>query len=386
MYTANNYQPYLLLTATLISLSTPLIAAQSFKTKQALGSALYFDVNLSKNRNQSCATCHAPTNGFIDNRKNSLSGAVSLGSDEKSFGDRNAPTASYASFIPVFHLAKNGNYTGGQFHDGRASTLQDQAAGPPLNPAEMAMEDQQAVLERLLENPVYKISFSALFNSSVLDDPKTAYQAMTQSIASFEKSDFFSPFDSKYDRYLKGEYQLSEAEKLGETIFFSQQFSNCNACHQLKKLPAQTGETFSNYEFHNIGVPINTAVRNANGKGLQFIDHGLLENPLITDRQHDGKFKVPTLRNIAVTGPYMHNGVFQELRTVVLFYDKYNSRKASRKINPETAVNWQLPEVKETISLSELTKGKALSDKRVDALVAFMKTLTDKKFEYLLDK
>ena len=82
----------------------------------------------------------------------------------------------------------------------------------------------------------------------------------------------------------------------------------------------------------------------------------------------------------------MHNGVFQDLRTVVLFYNKYNSRSAKRQINPETTVQWQAPEVPENIALKELESGPALDNKRIDALVAFMKTLTDQRYEYLLEK
>jgi cytochrome c peroxidase len=359
-------------------------SVQAFKTQEQLGSALYFDESLSLNRNQSCASCHAPSNGFVDTTTNPKTLSGSMGSDGKSIGDRNAPTASYASFIPAFSKKSNGEYVGGQFHDGRASLLKDQAAGPPLNPGEMAMPTKQAVLDRLLENEVYKESFSVLFGVDVLKDADKAFDAMALSIASFEKTELFAPFDSKYDRYLKGEYSFTEQEKLGETLFFSQQFTNCNQCHQLRKLPAQAKETFSNYEYRNIGVPANSALRKLNGKSARFIDNGLLENPLVDDEKQAGKFKTPTLRNIAVTGPYMHNGVFSDLRTVVLFYDKYNSRKAARKINPETGKTWAEPEVAENIALDELTKGKALSDKRIDALVAFMETLTDKQYERLL--
>jgi cytochrome c peroxidase len=170
------------------------------------------------------------------------------------------------------------------------------------------------------------------------------------------------------------------------TLFFSQQFTNCNLCHQLNKSPISKTETFSNYEYHNIGTPINTALRKANGKANDFIDHGLLDNPAIDDTKQDGKFKVPTLRNIAVTAPYMHNGVFSDLKTVVLFYDQYNSKRAKRKINPETQQPWGKPEVAENISLTELKTGPALSNKRINAIVAFLKILTDKRYEHLLEK
>jgi cytochrome c peroxidase len=372
------------LTSVLLSLSATADSAQVPQTVAELGKALYFDVNLSRNRTQSCATCHSPQYGFADPRQNASGKAVSLGDDGVSLGDRNAPTASYAALTPRFHRTADGKYVGGQFLDGREADLAGQAGGPPLNPIEMGMPDKASVVERLRENPAYIEAFEALFGADIFDATERAYAAMTESLAAFERTEFFMPFDSKYDRYLRGEYELTAMEDLGMTLFFSQQFTNCNMCHQLKPMPRVAGETFSNYEYHNIGVPVNTAVRAINGVAADHIDHGLLDNPAIDDPAQDGRFKVPTLRNVAVTGPYMHNGVFQDLRTVVLFYNKYNSKSAKRQINPETGEQWREPEVAANLSLKELEHGPALKDNRIDALVAFMKTLTDRRYEHLL--
>jgi len=360
-------------------------------TKQALGEKLFFDMNLSQHRNQSCATCHNPDHAFIDPRENPLVGkAVSLGSDGKSFGDRNTPTAMYAKFSPDFHQsspAKAGQaavYKGGQFLDGREKDLQGQAGGPPLNPVEMALPDKATVVQRVQENPDYTAAFKQLYGDDIFKDNEKAYAAFTESIAAFEKTERFSPFTAKYDRYLRGEVKLTAEESFGESLFFSNQFTNCNQCHQLKNFGGSDGETFSNYEYHNLGVPINKTVRTANGKGTDFIDHGLLDHPDINEPAQAGKFKVPTLRNVAVTAPYMHNGVFKDLRTVILFYDKFNHTK--RRLNPETKQPWQSAEVDKNIALSEKTfKAPALSDKEVDALVAFLRTLTDEAYEPLLN-
>jgi cytochrome c peroxidase len=352
---------------------------------EVLGQRLYFDTALSKRRTQSCATCHAPAQGFSDDRDNGIGGAVSLGDDGRSLGDRNAPTAAYASHSPAFHKNQEGKYIGGQFLDGREPDLAGQAGGPPLNPIEMGMPDKASVVERLKENSDYRDAFRRFYGDAIFENTDQAYVAMARSIAAFEKTDFFSPFDSKYDRYLRGEYTMTAEEDLGMTLFFSQQFSNCNVCHQLKKRPAAKGETFSNYEYHNIGTPVNVAVRGKNGLGMDHVDHGLLENPSVSDQAQDGKFKVPTLRNVAVTAPYMHNGVFRDLRTVVLFYNKYNSRSARRQINPETGEQWATPEVDGTLSMDELKTGPALEDREIDALVAFLKTLTDARYEPHVD-
>lgn len=352
--------------------------------KEKLGEHLYFDTNLSANRTQSCATCHAPSHGFIDPRDNGVKGAFSLGDDEKSLGDRNAPTAAYAMFSPDFSLNNEGQYTGGQFHDGRETDLAGQAGGPPTNPIEMGMPNKAAIIGRLQENVLYVISFEAIYGDQIFSDIEKSYAAMADSIASFERTEVFAPFDSKYDRYLKGEYKMTEEEELGRTLFFSQQFTNCHLCHQLNTSQRHTQETFSNYEYHNIGVPMNVEGRLKNGVSLDTTDLGLLNHPAVGDPKQAGKFKVPTLRNIAVTGPYMHNGVFQDLRTVVLFYDKYNSRRKKRQINPETHKPWGQPEVPNNLAIKELETGPALKEQRIDALVAFMKTLTDKRYEHLL--
>lgn len=330
------------LVSALTACSQPQPPAQQILSKPLLGQQLYFDTNLSQQRTQSCASCHAPEQGFIDPRDNGVNGAYSLGDDGHSLGDRNAPTAAYALFSPAFHLNKEGRYVGGQFHDGRAGSLADQAAGPPTNPAEMGMPSKAATVERLLENPLYVAAFKSIYGEQIFSQPEQAYAAMADSIASFERTELFAPFDSRYDRYLKGEYKLTPQEELGRTLFFSQQFTNCNLCHQLNRSQRHPQETFSNYEYHNIGVPTNFKGRALNGVAAATQDLGLLNNPRVDDPAQAGKLKVPTLRNVAVTGPYMHNGVFQDLRTVILFYDKYNSRSASRQINPETGEAWGL--------------------------------------------
>ncbi|MCG3691317.1 cytochrome-c peroxidase [Aliarcobacter butzleri] len=364
----------------IVGLMFSALMAEDMK-KEDLGRILFFDVNLSKNRTQSCATCHNPNAGFVDDRDNGVKKMASLGDDGKSLGDRQAPTASYAKFSPTFHFdEKAKKYVGGQFWDGREATLEGQAGGPPLNPVEMGMSDKKAVVDRLKENSLYVDSFKKIFGADIFKNDDKAYEAMTIAIASFERTDEFSPFDSKYDRYLKGEYDLTSLEDLGKSIFFSNNNNSCANCHVLKGEDKE-GETFTNYQYHNIGTPANNELRAKNG--VKAIDEGLLANLNVSDAAQKGKHKVPTLRNVAVTGPYMHNGVFKDLKTVVEFYDKYNNK--DRNIDPETNKPWDEPEVKDNISLQEL-KANKLTDRKVEALVAFMKLLTDKKYEHLLEE
>lgn len=348
-------------------------------SREGLGQALFNDVNLSLNRTQSCATCHNPNRAFTDPRGNGVGGMASLGDDGISLGKRNAPTITYAMFSPVFGAQAPGDFIGGQFLDGRAADLRVQAGAPPIGPDEMNMPDRASVVARILENPMYESSFKALFGEGIFDDTDAAYLAMTEAIATFETTEEFASFDSKYDRFLEGRYEMTPQESLGRALFFSAQFTNCSECHQLGSFGGSANETFSNYEYHNVGTPRNDALLGANGNRT---DRGLSENPQAASGANTGKFKVPTLRNVAVTGPYMHNGVFADLRTVILFYDKFNN--PNRTINPETGAAWRDAEFSGNVNLEVLESAPSLSDEDVDALVAFLKTLTDRRFESLI--
>jgi len=369
-----------------------------FDGVEALGEALFHDANLSKNRTQACATCHDPEHAFVDARldRAGSSSAVSLGDDGVSLGVRNAPTVAYASFSPPFHYGvrerhnkqrQNRRYEGalgGQFLDGRAADLEAQAGGPFVNPLEMGMPDEASVVARVLENPAYRSALPHLFGERVLDGDAEAFAAITRSIAAFERTERFAPFDARYDRSLRGELALSYKELGGKALFFSQ-FTNCSLCHQLHGEGDPTKERqepFSGFEFHNLGVPANEEVRAQSG--VTSTDLGLFGQPAASGASERGKFKTPTLRNVAVTGPYMHNGVFRELRTVLEFYDHHNQPEL-RARNPETGEPWASPEVPETVAIDLLEVGDPLSDTQLEELECFLRALTDARFEHLLD-
>ncbi|MFC2364482.1 MAG: cytochrome-c peroxidase, partial [Haemophilus parainfluenzae] len=114
---------------------------------KALGEVLFFDKSISFNKTQSCSTCHSPDTAFVDQRKNSANQMVSEGDNPHLHGNRNANTALYAMFSPDFHFDKKiKDYVGGQFWDGRAKDLAEQAGGPPVNPVEMGMPDKKAIV------------------------------------------------------------------------------------------------------------------------------------------------------------------------------------------------------------------------------------------------
>ena len=372
-----------------------------FDDEIALGRSLFGDTNLSLNRTQSCATCHDAGRAFTDGRLDAEGrvGAASVGDDGFSLGDRNAPTAAYAHLTPEFGFGRRERfnsqqsdyegYLGGLFHDGRAATLADQAGGPPISAIEMGMPDKRAVVERIEENADYVATFEAFYGDDIFDDDNQAYAAMTRAIAAYESTEVFSTFDSKYDKSLRGEFVYDPLTKAarGRALFFSQQFTNCATCHQLRSNSAE-GETFTGWEYHNIGVPTNTELRELNGIAQNEVDLGLATNPAIPEAQRSalaGKFKTPTLRNIAVTGPYMHNGLFRELATVVMFYDQFFEGSAF-PINPETGTAWREPAVPETLALDELLDGRRMTLDDVEAMVCFLRTLTDERYEPLIQE
>jgi len=378
--------------------------------EQLLGQMLYMDTNLSLHRNQSCNSCHdiqpvtpkgeskpLPSAGFVDPDNVREGSAVSKGSIEGASGALNAPSASYARFSPHFHWdGEEGLYIGGQFWNGRAASLAEQAMGPPLNPLEMAMPSQWAVVSRLKQNPAYVSQFRETYNIQLdaipanesatpeLTPPpgvQEAYERMARAIAEFEKSRVFNRFTSKYDYVLAGMTEFSEQERIGLELFNNDK-SQCSACHSSDPIKAPGGgylpALFTDFSYDNLGVP-----RNVNIPGNPDPDPGLGGRSDIAANdphgQELGKHKVMGLRNIAVTAPYMHNGALATLKEVVHFY---NTRDTKPRICPD--INdpgfgrecWPEPEITRNVNDEELGNLE-MSERQELALVAFMQTLTD---------
>ncbi len=351
--------------------STPLCIADGLED---LGKALFDDVNLSQNRTLACATCHAPDFAYTDTRPGTLRQGVSTGDDGLSLARRHTPTLTYIDHTPPFAATIDGSYEGGFFYDGRAASLAEQAQGPLLSPLEMGMPDTTAIAARITENVGYVQALKSLFGPDVMDSPATIFKAVTSALSAFQMSGTTSSFDSKYDRYLAGEEALNPLEEQGRLLFFST-LVNCNTCHLIDRLER---ETFTNYSYHNIGIPANASLAR-----IYATDLGLAEHPEVEDPKTRGQFKVPTLRNIAVTAPYMHNGVFKELRTVLAFYNQFILQTP---INPERGEIWRPPEVDENLSHDLLRRGQPLNPERMEAIMAFLMALTDKRYEPLLDQ
>jgi cytochrome c peroxidase len=360
----------------------------AFTTVAELGQALFHDVNLSRTRTQSCASCHDPARAFSEPVAGRAGGAVSTSADGLLLGDRNAPPLTYAALVPPLHRDAEGNPAGGLFHDGRANDLAAQALQPILNATEMQMPDAAAVLARVRENPRYVRAFLELLGVDLravdgAGEAAPAFAAIGQALAAFQRTPAFIAFDSRYDRALRGELELTDAETKGRDLFFSA-LTNCSRCHLLDTEQRSASEPFTSHRYFNVGTPPNHAVRAISGQPAGAIDAGLAANPAVASPAFAGMFRVPSLRNVAVTGPYMHNGVFRELSTVVFFYNQYQGRSVAFGINPETGEPWPAPEVPQTVDASRLREGQPMEADRIALIVAFLRALTDRRYEHLL--
>jgi cytochrome c peroxidase len=349
-------------------------------TPESLGKILYHDTSLSQNRMVSCATCHSESNAFIDKRASSSVGfATSASADNSELGERNVPSLAYISYTPEFLLEKDEeNKTavqGGFFWDGRAKNLEEQAKVEFLDSSKMQMESRYEVIERVKDNDNYVAAFRKLYGDKIFDDVNRTYDALAESIAAFEKTKFFSSFDSKYDKKQQGKYSFSDTELQGLNLFKDKHRANCVSCHPLYDKEKKVA-LFTNYSYANIGVPVNGDLRDVEDAN-KAPDYGLLNGTAVTDQAYEGAFKVPTLRNVAVTAPYMHNGVFKDLKTVVHFF---NTRDLKSGINPETDNPWEDAEIKFNVNHRAMGALR-LTDEEEDALVAFLQTLTDARYE-----
>jgi len=340
-----------------------------------LGDKLFHDPRLSGPRTQSCATCHDPRKGFADARANAVGGAVSVGADGNSLGLRNAPAIAYAALVPAFSIESDGEPRGGLFLDGHAEDLVTQALGPLFDRREMALPNRDALVVRMREDPFYATTLEALYGPGILASPDRVAMAVATAIAAFERQPPFVAFDSRYDRYLAGEETLTAEEDTGRRLFFSD-LVNCRQCHLLDPSVVARNEPFTNQRYHNIGIPVNAHLP------ARPADRGLGERD--KSELHFGQFRTPTLRNALLSAPYMHNGAFRELRTVMMFYNHYIVTNSASSTNPESGAPWDPPEVAQNIDYKVLRQGQPLDDEKITALIAFLGTLTDHRYEVLV--
>jgi cytochrome c peroxidase len=370
-----------LIVAGLIVLTAGVSAIGNLTSVEKLGKDLYTDKNLSFNGTQSCKSCHHPVTGFADpdNVFHPYTSVVSVGADGVSLGGRNAPTAAYSGYSPILHQDAEGTWIGGMFWDGRATgerlgdPIAEQALGPFLNPGEMAMPSKAAVVAEVQASD-YAWRFLAVFGPNAFDDVDAAYDNIGIAIAAFERSGELERFRSKFDLFLKvcrylgidvaaidetnvgdvPKWILNSRELNGLVLYNTK--GNCAACHPTADDPNAGSPLFTDFTYDNLGIPVNPLLAG------NPTDYGL--GGFLGDPAENGKFKVSTLRNIAKTPPYGHNGYFPTLKGIVNFY------------NTRDVGSWPPPEVPETVNHDELGN-LGLTDQEEDDIVSFLKTLTD---------
>lgn len=280
--------------------------------KIELGKQLFFDPRLSADGTISCASCHQPKRAFTDGRPT----AVGIGGQ---VGPRNAPTVLNAAYYSSL------------FHDGRAENLETQALGPLTNPMEHGLQDYRAILKLLWTDPDYRRLLPAAFG---IAPEKATAKEIGKAIASYERTLVCA--DTPFDRYLYGGDQraLSKSAQRGLRIF--RRKGNCANCHEI----GLNDSLFTDNRFYNLGVGFHRlktkfsrfakahkqAAANPNIDPASVYsqrERSELGRYLVTGQVSDiGKFRTPTIRNISLTGPYMHDGSLRTLEDVVEYYNR----------------------------------------------------------------
>ena len=399
---ATHLRAFLGPTLLLVAVAATALLAQandevSLTDEQLLGKRLFEDTSLSEPKGQACVSCHVPEQAFQGNNGSRIP-ALAAGSRPETFGIRNTPTIMYTAYSPSFGFYKeteNGKTKieakGGQFWDGRAATLVEQPFVPLLNPVEMNNPSIEAVVAKVKIAPYADLA-KKLYGEDVFADPKAAMAKLTHALAVYESSPRFAPFSSRFDEFLRGKAKLTEEEMTGFRLFKDKRKGNCIACHVGNEdSDDPTDWIFTDFTYDGLGVPRNSAIP-ANSNPASY-DLGLCKQPGLASilpksielSSLCGAFKVPTLRNVAVTGPYYHNGEFTSLRDAVKFYatrDTDPGRWYPKRADGKTNKFDDLPEeYKSNVNMEEvpydrkLGQRPRLNDREVDALVAFLKTL-----------
>ena len=327
--------------------------------KIALGEKLFKDKRFSRTGEVACANCHDEKKAFTDSPLQVSEGIKKL------TGTRNAPTVVNAAYMEKM------------FWDGRSPSLEDQARHPFVNPVEMGLKDHEPILRIVRTDPAYVKAFQQVFGKRGKDVTMTE---VTKAIAAFERTRIAG--DSPFDRfYFGGEKDaLTEAQRRGFDLFVNK--GRCVSCHVVE----QTQALFTDNRFHNIGVGINDIQDNVPALAGEYlkakmtaseVDVKVLSDKrtselgrfaVTTDFDDLGSFKTATLRNVAVTAPYMHDGSQKTLRDVVVHYNNGGVTKKDDRVND---------------FLSGGIRPLDLTDQEIDDLVAFLDALTSPEFDTL---
>ena len=370
----------------------------------SLGRAMFSDPGLSADGRLACASCHDPAAAF---GPNAHTPSPFADADPAHAGTRAMPSLRYAQFAGRFteHTVDDeethgvdGGPTGGLTWDGRADTAREQALIPLFDAREMGNADASALARRVAAAP-YAVQFRRAFSApgrDVFSDPKQVVAWVALAFEVFEQAPEFAPFDSRYDRYLAGRAALSPAEQRGLALFQDPDKGNCDSCHPSRRSASGHAPLLTDAGFISVGVPrradlpplaVPAAVA-SRAHGVE-ADLGLCRSGrtgLTDDPSFCGRFRTPTLRNVALRTSFFHNGAMRSLRDAVAFYatrDTDAARWYPRNADGGVHVYDDLPAdavpfVDREVPFQPLPGGvPRLNDQEIDDIVAFLRTLTD---------
>jgi cytochrome c peroxidase len=328
--------------------------------KIALGKKLFEDKRFSSTGTVACQNCHDPAKAFTDGPLKTSEGIKKL------TGTRNAPTVVNAAYFTT------------QFWDGRSPSLEDQALHPFVNPVEMGLKNHEPILKIVRSDAAYKKAFQQVFGKA---GKAITMKEVTQAIAAFERTQVAG--NSPFDRYFfKGEATaLTDAQKRGFNLYVNK--GRCVSCHVIE----QTQAIFTDNRFHNVGVGINDIQKDVPALATEFLKAKAtlaeVDIKVLSDKRTSelgrfavtrtlddlGAIKTPTLRNVAATAPYMHDGSLATLRDVIVHYNNGGVTKEGDPVND---------------FLSGGIRPLNLTDQEIDDLVAFMEALTSPEYAKLV--
>jgi cytochrome c peroxidase len=373
----------------------------------ALGRAMFNDPRLSADGQMACASCHDPAAAFGPNARTPSPFA---GDDPARDGTRAIPSLRYAQFAGRFteHTTDDeethgvdGGPTGGFTWDGRADTAREQARLPLFDAREMGNADAAALARRVAAAP-YAAQFRQAFSApgrDVFADPGQVVDWVALALEVFEQAPEFAPFDSRYDRWLAGRTALSAAELRGLALYRDATRGNCDTCHPSRRASSGRAPLFTDAGFISVGAPRHAGLpafaaasqppRLASQARDAQVDLGLCASGragLSADASFCGRFRTPTLRNVALRTSFFHNGSVRTLRDAVAFYAtrdtdpaRWYPRRADGSVHAfDDLPPASVPYVNREVPFEPWPDGRPRLDERdIDDIVAFLRTLTD---------
>jgi cytochrome c peroxidase len=351
----------------------------------ALGKKIFFDERLSEPPGTSCASCHDPARAFSGRHGSRL--GVPLGSRPGHYARRTTPSVLYMRYVPAFYYFEDDEAPapeprGGLFWDGRVDTVAELVRQPLFNPNEMNGGTPRLVAGKIARGP-YAKAFRAAFGAT--SGPEVVLDGVGKAVQAYLTSDEMTPATSKYDGYVRGQVTLTETERRGLEIFKDRRRGACAGCHRMTELSSNPAESmFTDYGYDAIALPRNRELP-ANRDDATF-DLGLCERKATkvpsSDERLCAAFRTPSLRNVAVRESFGHNGVYKSLREVVAFYAR-RAVAPGRIYPPGRTFDDVPPRYRGNVNIYAPIYNRRegapppLDDADIEAVVAFLQTLTD---------